>query len=218
MITGYNSDVRHGSRTYHVQTEDKGLANPRIETLIYVGGEILDSTRSSYEDLLDGPEASELQVQLRMDQQHRAVIQGIRNGKYDVTPPDHLEPTAFNDRTLVEAILDHLAQEGEVDTLELVLDRPLVPAFGAPFRIEIQARLCHSRAPVVDAEVVVKLVSGLRRTTPLAAGRTDAQGRYSGEVALPLSQPGHCAVVISCSSPQGADEWMALVTPSGDNV
>lgn len=211
MITGYNSDVRHGSRTYHVQTEDKGLANPRIETLIYVGGEILDSTRSSYEDLLEGAESPEFQVQQRMDAQHRAVIQDIRNGKYDVTPPDHLEPTAFNDRTLVEAILEHLAQEGEVDTLELVLDRPLVPAFGTPFHIEVRARLCHSRAPVADADVAVKLVSGLRRTTPLAAGRTDALGRYAGEVVLPLSQPGHCAVVITCTSPQGADEWQALV-------
>ena len=36
------------------QTEDKGLANPKIETLIYVGGEILDNYRSSYEDLLGG--------------------------------------------------------------------------------------------------------------------------------------------------------------------
>ena len=38
MITGYNTDVRHGNRIFHVQTEDKGLGNPKIETLIYVGG------------------------------------------------------------------------------------------------------------------------------------------------------------------------------------
>ncbi len=65
MITGYNTDVRHGNRVFHIQTEDKGLSNPKIETLIYVGGEILDSYRSSYEDLLYAPPVVDAVVQLR---------------------------------------------------------------------------------------------------------------------------------------------------------
>ena len=79
MITGYNTDVRHGNRVFHVQTEDKGLANPKIETLIYVGGEILDNYRSSYEDLLAAAVTSEPVIQERMDEQHRAVIRDIKN-------------------------------------------------------------------------------------------------------------------------------------------
>ena len=42
MVTGYNTDVEHDGRVYHVQTEDKGTDNPMIETLVYRGGEILD--------------------------------------------------------------------------------------------------------------------------------------------------------------------------------
>ena len=84
MITGYNTDVRHGNRVFHVQTEDKGQANPKIETLIYVGGEILDSYRSAYEDLMASPPVSESAIQGRMDDQHRAVIRDIKNGKYDL--------------------------------------------------------------------------------------------------------------------------------------
>jgi len=38
MITGFNTDVKHGAKVYHVQTEDKGRNNPKIETLVYVGG------------------------------------------------------------------------------------------------------------------------------------------------------------------------------------
>ena len=185
MITGYNTDVRHGSRTFHVQTEDKGLANPKIETLIYVGGEILDSYRSSYEDLQAASTLIEPAVQTRMDEQHRAVIRDIKNGKYDVTPSD---------------------------TLELVLDRPLAPAFGQPFRVQIQARLCHTRNPVPDAEIAVKLVSSLRKATGLLTGRTDAAGCFVGEINLPPSQPGQCAVVVSCTSDRGFDELKALVT------
>jgi hypothetical protein len=212
MITGYNTDVRHGNRVFHVQTEDKGLSNPRIETLIYVGGEILDSYRSSYEDLLSGPPVAESSIQGRMDEQHRAVIRDIKNGKYDLTPPDLLEQQAFNDRPLDQAILEFLQQEGDVDTLELVLDQPLKPAFGNLFKVQVRARLCQSQSPVPGAEIAVKLVSSLKKATSLLSGRTGADGVFAGEVQLPPSQPGQCAVVVSCSSDQGFDELKALVT------
>ena len=211
MITGYNTDVRHGNRIFHVQTEDKGQANPKIETLIYVGGEILDSYRSSYEDLLAVPPVVESAIQSRMDEQHRAIIRDIKNGKYDLTPPDVMEQQAFNDRPLDQAILEFLQQEGDVDTLELVLDQPLKPAFGALFQVRIKARLCQSQSPVAGADVAVKLVSSLKKATGLLSGRTGTDGVFTGEVQLPPSQPGQCAVVVSCASDQGFDEVKATV-------
>ncbi len=214
MITGYNTDVRHGNRVYHVQTEDKGTSNPKIETLIYVGGEILDSYRSSYEDLVANQTFTESGLQERMDEQHRAVIRDIKNGKYDQTPPDLLEQQAFNDRPLDHAILEFLQQEGDVDTLELVLDRPLKPTFGTLFQVQIQARLCQSQSPVPGAEVAVKLISSLKKALTLLSGKTDEGGRFTGEVQLPPSQPGQCAVVVSCSSEAGFDEVKATVLAS----
>ena len=211
MITGYNTDVRHGNRVFHVQTEDKGISNPRIETLIYVGGEILDNYRSSYEDLLTGPTPPETIIQGRMDEQHRAVIRDIKNGKYDLTPPDLVEQQAFNDRPLDQAILEFLQQEGDVDTLELVLDQPMKPAFGSLFRVQFRARLCQSQSPVSGADVSVKLVSSLKKATGLLSGRTGPDGLFIGEVQLPPSQPGQCAVVVSCACDQGFDELKAAV-------
>lgn len=212
MITGFNTDVRHGTRVFHVQTEDKGFANPRIETLIYVGGEILDSYRSSYEDLLGGP-IPESVLQGRMDEQHRAIIRDIKNGKYDRGPQDILdEQRVFNDRPLDQAILEYLQQEGDVDTLELVLDEPLKPIFGSNFHIRIMARLCISQNPVVGADVVIRLVSSLKKTTTLLAGKADKDGVFTGEVELPPSQPGHCALLVSCSSDAGADELRVMIT------
>ncbi len=211
MITGYNTDVRHGNRIFHVQTEDKGLSNPRIETLIYVGGEILDSYRSSYEDLLAGPPIEDGVLQARMDEQHRAIIRDIKNGKYDLTPPDLLEKQAFNDRPLDQAILEFLQQDGEVDTLELVLDQPLRPVFGTSCPIRVRARLCNSQSPVPGAEVTLKLVSSLKKATGLLSGRTDGDGLFVGAVQLPPSQPGQCAVVLNCTSEHGFDEVKAAV-------
>ncbi len=82
MITGYNTDVRHGEVVFHVQTEDKGTANPFIESLVYVGGQVLASKRASYADLLaEGREEKEIVA--FMDHQHRTMIAAIRHGKLD---------------------------------------------------------------------------------------------------------------------------------------
>ncbi len=216
MITGYNTDVRHGNRIFHVQTEDKGFSNPKIETLIYVGGEILDSYRGTYDDLIASGIATEPAIQSRMDEQHKSVIRDIKNGKYDVTPleGDLAEQQIFNERPLDQAILEFLQQEGEVETLELVLSEPLRPIFGSTFHIRLQARLCISQSPVPNAEVAIRLASSLKKASLLLSGRTDAEGCFEAEVDLPPSQPGHLAVVIACTSEAGSDEVRALLSAS----
>lgn len=82
MITGYNTDVRHLDVVFHVQTEDKGLTNPFIESLVYVGGQVLASKRASYANLLaEGKD--DKSVLALMDHQHRTMIAAIRHGKFD---------------------------------------------------------------------------------------------------------------------------------------
>ena len=82
MITGYNTDVRHNEVVFHVQTEDKGLGNPFIESLVYVGGQVLATKRLSYADILaEGKE--EKDIVALMDHQHRTMIAAIRHGKLD---------------------------------------------------------------------------------------------------------------------------------------
>jgi hypothetical protein len=82
MITGYNTDVRHQEVVFHVQTEDKGAANPFIESLVYVGGQVLASKRANYADLL-AEGRDEKEIVALMDQQHRTMIAAIRHGKFD---------------------------------------------------------------------------------------------------------------------------------------
>lgn len=82
MITGYNTDVRHGEVVFHVQTEDKGISNPFIESLVYVGGQVLATKRASYAELLTGGK-DEKEIVAFMDHQHRTMIAAIRHGKLD---------------------------------------------------------------------------------------------------------------------------------------
>lgn len=82
MITGYNTDVRHQDVVFHVQTEDKGQGNPCIESLVYVGGQVLAARRADYQDLLEAGGGDQA-VLARMEKQHRAMIAAIRRGKLD---------------------------------------------------------------------------------------------------------------------------------------
>jgi hypothetical protein len=82
MITGYNTDVGHHDVVLHVQTEDKGLEAASIESLVYVGGQILGKRRTGYRDLVERGEGKEAIMKL-MDRQHRLMIAEIRNGSYD---------------------------------------------------------------------------------------------------------------------------------------
>jgi hypothetical protein len=82
MITGYNTDVRHQDVVFHVQTEDKGTDNPFIESLVYVGGQVLAAKRASYANLLANGTHDKAVVEL-MERQHRTVIAAIKNGRFD---------------------------------------------------------------------------------------------------------------------------------------
>ena len=70
MITGFNTDIKHNDKVYHIQTEDKGLQNPYIESLVYVGGEILASKKTSYAEQVKSG-VDEKWIASLMEQQHR---------------------------------------------------------------------------------------------------------------------------------------------------
>jgi hypothetical protein len=82
MITGFNTDVTYGKTVYHVQTEDKGVQNPLIESLIYVKGAILDSHRTYYQSFLESQAFSESRLQKILEFQHRQIVAAIKKGQF----------------------------------------------------------------------------------------------------------------------------------------
>ncbi len=82
VITGFNTDVDFQGVTYHVQTEDKGLATPLILSLVYNRGTILASKRSPYEDLLE-ERFDEKVLAERLQKQHKTICAAIRAGRLE---------------------------------------------------------------------------------------------------------------------------------------
>jgi hypothetical protein len=103
VITGFNTDVKYRGVVYHVQTEDKGTANPMIETLIYKGGEILGSRRLPYANLVTG--GDEKAITKLMEDQHKAVMLDVKRGKFDPAG----DQTIMEDLSLDDLVLAYLA-------------------------------------------------------------------------------------------------------------
>jgi hypothetical protein len=82
-LLGYNNNIRHKNRVFHVQTEDSGIRHPHIITHLFMdGGRILKSVKTSYADQLGADKMADAVRQMMKDQ-HKAMLMGLRDGQYD---------------------------------------------------------------------------------------------------------------------------------------
>lgn len=84
MQLGVNQNVKYKGVIYHIQTEDSGVKNPVITTLLFVGGNILGSKKTNYKDIL-GKENFEELVKTIIKGQHKALLLELKDGRY--APP-----------------------------------------------------------------------------------------------------------------------------------
>ncbi|MDB4942924.1 MAG: hypothetical protein JWP97_2458 [Labilithrix sp.] len=82
-LLGYNNNVRHKNRVFHIQTEDSGVNHPHIITHLFMdGGRILKSVKQSYAEHV-GQEGMQEIVRGLMKEQHKAIFVALRDGQFD---------------------------------------------------------------------------------------------------------------------------------------
>ncbi len=234
MITGFNTDIKHNDRVYHIQTEDKGTANPYIESLVYVGGEILASKKTSYAEQLKSGVDDKFIGGL-MEQQHRTMIAAVKRGRLD-QPADSTKaagrvdsPTlsdlipaaagegeagataSSEEKSLDQVIIDYLASEAESEHLELSLLNQSEFFAGAAVEIRIATRRSLSQNPIAAAAIEVKVISTVEPPRVIFRGKTAADGTTVVRCTIPAFRDGTAAVIISAQSPIGNDEIKQLV-------
>jgi hypothetical protein len=107
MVFGHNSNLKLGSNTFHVQTEDRGAAHAMIDTTVYYQGRVLHRRTNNYHDLLPMNEENQQKLKVRVDEQHRTVLDAIRSGELHMAipqptsasanaAPDHSHPAGAN--------------------------------------------------------------------------------------------------------------------------
>jgi hypothetical protein len=211
MITGFNTDVDHQGRLFHVQTEDKGLQNPVVESLIYCGGEIIASRSDSYVELTENGGYAEEDLQRRMEAQHRAMIRDIHNGQYDDEAPLPFGHNIITNRSLDEVILEflHEAMPREPIKLEL-LDYQLMEEGTSP-TLRLQVLEQTSDDPVGAASVIVRLVSTEGEPRELFSACTGGDGCIEATFEIP-ALPGADSAILCCASAGGQSaEFRQLV-------
>ena len=82
MVVGFNHNIKHKGKMYHIQTEDSGLENPHIITHLFVGGNILASKKTSYADIFGAENLAQVVREL-MEEQHKEMLRNLINGVYD---------------------------------------------------------------------------------------------------------------------------------------
>jgi len=95
MLFGHNTNVSVGGRTFHVQTEDLGASHALIDTAVYFRGRVLHRRTSHYSDLLPLDPDREQALKLRVDEQHRKVVEELRSGRLKLTVPENEKPPAL---------------------------------------------------------------------------------------------------------------------------
>jgi len=210
MVTGFNTDVKHDAKVYHVQTEDKGVKNPLIETLIYVGGEILAARRSSYADLLEG-QVDEKQIAERIEAQHNRMILDIKEGKYDNKRHRPFGEGIISSKSFDEVVLEYLQSEANENRIILRIDGPDGFVEGEAASVELEVTQASEGKGVSGAKIKVKLISTVDKPKTLFEGKTDGDGRIRFAVDLPSVGDGTSAMIIQARAGKETAELKQLV-------
>lgn len=82
-LLGYNTNVRHKGKLYHIQTEDSGVKHPHIITHLFAdGGRIIASKKTNYHDIVSAADMKDRVKQMMRDQ-HKAMFIALRDGEFD---------------------------------------------------------------------------------------------------------------------------------------
>ncbi len=82
MILGLNTELRRKGKTFHIQTEDSGLQNPVLITHVFIGGTIIGTRKSDYEEELEREDLEDF-VRNKARAQHREAHKAVMAGDYD---------------------------------------------------------------------------------------------------------------------------------------
>ena len=213
MLTGFNTDVNFDGVTYHVQSEDRGLDNPIVDSLVYCGGQILHQEKTSYRDLLEeGLEGHDLDRALarRLEAQHRDLVRRARHGGFVPGGPPTLSDVLGD---LEGGLLGGELSAAEITPLELRWEPDRACRFGLSGTLRIVGPGGEA-APGV--EVSARLVAPGIDPARLFEGHAGASGEITIALALPPMRP--AGIIFSAQAAGGAGRLRVDLAADGANA
>ncbi len=187
MVFGHNTNLKIGIVTFHVQTEDRGEAHALIDTTVYFQGRVLHRRTNNYFDLLPLNEDNEQALKLRLDEQHRTVIEEIRSGALQLATPAPAKASPPAE----QPAQPQLASEPRKLLLELANAKSWLTGKHAKLQVSVRG---HNGSPVPGAEVRVQIEGSENGSARLA--RTGSEGQAQIEFEMPRITSPEAALVI----------------------
>ncbi len=95
MIFGFNTDIKHEDTVYHVQSEARE-GELILQTQIFVRGRCIGKRATSYADRMKEAAFSDQQKEQILRDQHRVVLEAIREGKLDSVIDQREQPETLS--------------------------------------------------------------------------------------------------------------------------
>jgi hypothetical protein len=184
MLFGHNSNVTAGDTTYHVQTEDRGASNALIDTTVYFRGRVLYRRTNNYFDLLPLNPSHEQALKVRLDEQHRAVVEEIRTGALHLALPQ-------GEKSSAPAAAPDSASTPKVLSLELINAKTWLSGKRALLQIAVRNQSNHA----VESAKVTARVDGAAELSEFSA-QTGPSGNAQFEFDMPRLAGAEPALVI----------------------
>jgi len=192
MLFGHNTNVKAGETTYHVQTEDRGVSHALIDTTVYFRGRVLHRRTNNYFDLLPLDADREASLKLRVDEQHRTVVEAIQSGALSLAIPTEPKPAPLRPATLPTAAPPAVPLPPAPGLkLELINPRTWLTGRHALLQIAVRDRSGNS----IDGAIVTAKVDGAASPAEFS-NVTGGSGNAQLEFDMPAITNADAALVV----------------------
>ena len=219
MLFGHNTNVSVGGITYHVQTEDRGVNHAVIDTTVHCRGRVMHRRTSPYADLLPMDAEREQMLRVRLDAQHRAVIQEMQSGAmhFPAPPPEPPRRGASTNIGASAPATSPPAAPPAATHLKLELLNARTWLQGKNAALQILVRDASSRL-VSGASVTVRVQAASGPVEFLASSNDG--GRADLEFEMPRLAPGDVTLVIQADhgSAQGQLRFALRAKPKSPSA
>jgi hypothetical protein len=198
MIFGHNTNVKVGEWSFHVQTEDRGAGHALIDTTVYYHGRVLHRRTNNYYDLMPLDDDRRQALKLRLDEQHRLVLEEMQTGKLQLTVPEAAKPVNPPTKVVVEATPAVRKPEPQKLSVELLNPRAWLSGKNASLRIAVKDT---GGAPANHAHVSVEVEGGAY--ADVHSGEVGDSGEVQIEFEMPRITSQVAALVIRAENSHG---------------
>jgi len=190
MKFGFNSKTQVGPDLYDVQTEDRGVSHPFIDTLVLIKGRVVYQHSTSYEDLAASGALDQAILRARVEKQHRDILEALRAGALS---------------------LDKAPAKKEGIAVKLLNSGSWLESGNVSLDIEVSSK--GGGQPVTGAKVEA-FIEGGAGAPESHFSRTDGEGRTSLQFPFPnLTEPSLAALVIRAHAAESLGELRYQLKP-----